>query len=135
MPVFASRLRWPLGSPITCGACGNCLWRPNDGTLPLRMGPSILKSWLVGVVTTIVILALASSPLIVIVLSSIGLPYSISLSMLEDISEIMRIRPTSAVGLWGPPLLAGFICSVFYGGLAYVALVWFKSRKRPGAQI
>ena len=96
----------------------------------MRLG--LLNSWVAGVALTVVILALASSPLIFVVLSTIGLPYSVFMLMFDDIFQILGINRASTVALCALPLFAGIACSVFYGALVYFApfvLDSLRSRK------
>jgi purine-cytosine permease-like protein len=83
----------------------------------MRLG--ILKSWLVGLGFTLIMLALASSPLMVIVLSTVGLPYIALATMFGDVFFILGIN--GAFALHTVPLIATIACSLFYGALVYFA--------------
>jgi hypothetical protein len=86
----------------------------------LNGGLSILKSWLVGVAVTLGMVALFFTPLAFVAAYTIGLPFEGVLGLINDITAPLAINHTSTIALWGPPITAGIMSSLFYGMLAYM---------------
>src|SRR5271154_5359447 len=91
----------------------------------------VLKSWLVGIAITIVMLALAfTTPLTPILLLTIGLPYDAFSMMFDDIFYVFGIDRGSSIASYVLTGLAGIASSVFYGALVYFAPFVVDSLRR-----
>ena len=86
----------------------------------LNGGFSILKSWLVGIAVTLGMVALFFTPLAFIAAYTIGLPFEAVLGTISNITDPLPVNHTSTIALWGPPIAAGIMSSLFYGLLAYM---------------
>lgn len=91
------------------------------------MGRRILKAWIIGVAITIIALAFALSPYTFYLAVIVGLPFEDALGVFGDMFDKLLIDRVSPVRLWGPPILAGAMSSLFCGVLA---LLWRSARFR-----
>jgi hypothetical protein len=66
----------------------------------------------------ILLVVAAYTPLMFVVLLTVGQPYNLSLFMFTDIFEALQINPTGVVGIYAPPLLGIISSSIFYAALA-----------------
>ncbi len=95
----------------------------------VRLG--VLKSLLAGVAITVVTLTLAlTTPLTLILLITVGLPYDVFSMLFGDVFQRLGINLGSAIAGYALTGLAGIACSIFYGALVYFAPFVLDSLRR-----